>query len=172
MSTFMEIEQEFWSRVWRCAHRQPCKRCCWPWLGKAGKARYDDPGQCCRGWYEGGVFNYHELPRLYGAHVFAYIAAHGGLLPLPGSAFAICHACDYQRCCNPPHLSLGSHADNARDRRGKNWEYRLRQFVWFPDGRQVFRHRIAWGQLRDTNITTTSRLARRPRRIFGPNARA
>jgi hypothetical protein len=25
------LEARFWAKVWRCTHRHPCKRCCWPW---------------------------------------------------------------------------------------------------------------------------------------------
>lgn len=48
-------------------------------------------------------------------------AAHRAMLmlsagpPPSGKPFA-CHSCDVQLCCNPAHLSWGSHEENVRER--------------------------------------------------------
>lgn len=128
------LEERFWAKVWRCTHRWPCKKCCWPW---GTPAQYITPEDCWVAWNLPVRFSDPALDRTYQAHVFAYCLEHGDLLLLPGKAFQICHACDFSRCCNPSHLSLGSPSDNARDRRGKTWAYRLTQTVLLPDGRLI-----------------------------------
>jgi hypothetical protein len=49
------------------------------------------------------------------AHRLAFALQHG---PLPSGRgrVLILHKCDVTLCCNPQHLYLGSHNDNARDR--------------------------------------------------------
>jgi hypothetical protein len=61
------------------------------------------------------------------AHRYAFEEAIG---PIPRGVgqhgICVMHACDRKLCCNPAHLSLGTHADNMADmqakgrRKGKN----------------------------------------------------
>jgi hypothetical protein len=49
------------------------------------------------------------------AHRYAYETFVG---PIP-EGYCICHRCDNRPCCNPAHLFLGTHLDNAHDRERK-----------------------------------------------------
>jgi len=123
MASFQEVEQAFWAQVWRCSHRSPCKRCCWPWAPE----RQTDRG----------------LRRLVSTemqahpHRFAVMVTHGALfLPARRLTFVVCHACDYSPCCNPAHLWVGTQGDNIRDARDKGWFIvrRSRPYAILPDG--------------------------------------
>jgi hypothetical protein len=46
------------------------------------------------------------------AHVFAWEQANGRTVP---EGLEVMHACDEGRCCNPAHLSIGTHLENMRD---------------------------------------------------------
>lgn len=48
-------------------------------------------------------------------HRLAFALHHGPLPAGRGRVFVL-HKCDVTLCCNPEHLYLGSHNDNARDR--------------------------------------------------------
>lgn len=73
---------------------------CWSWSGATGAFGY---GQIR---FDG---------RLFLAHRLSYELAYG---PIP-SGRLVMHSCDNPPCCNPAHLSLGTHADNHADMRAK-----------------------------------------------------
>lgn len=83
---------------------------CWPWLGPVdtrgyGHLRYDG--------------------RIWRAHRLSYTLNKG---PIPKGdgphGTVVMHACDNKRCCNPKHLSLGTHADNMADMARKGRAHR------------------------------------------------
>lgn len=50
------------------------------------------------------------------AHRIMWTQLHGEI----GEGMVVMHSCDNPKCCNPSHLSLGTHADNMRDMSIKN----------------------------------------------------
>ena len=56
-----------------------------------------------------GIFNLGGEPTL--SHRISYFC-HYGEDPI---GLCILHACDNRACCNPEHLSMGTHLDNSRD---------------------------------------------------------
>jgi len=92
--------KNFWSKVdVRDADQ------CWPWLASRRKAR---PGQL-------GYGQVHINGRTLTAHRIAYMMATGRD---PGDC-KIMHSCDNPLCCNPHHLSEGTHQDNMDDMTAK-----------------------------------------------------
>lgn len=85
--------ENFWSRVWISGPGD-----CWIWRGGRHVDGY--------GW-----LRYHG--RLYAAHRLAFMLTHGALPPPP---LIIRHRCDNRPCCNPDHLEVGTHKQNAEDR--------------------------------------------------------
>lgn len=82
----------FWKNV-----RVASPSACWEWTGsRSANGRY---GQF---WYLGAPV---------GAHRIAYTLTQGAV---PSGA-SVMHRCDNPICCNPDHLSVGSHTDNMRD---------------------------------------------------------
>jgi len=71
----------------------------------------------CWPWKQAVTPDGHGIVRLNGrtqkAHRVAWEMATGQLL-LPGAV--VRHLCHNPACCNPAHLTLGTHADNVRDR--------------------------------------------------------
>ena len=71
---------------------------CWPWTG-------------CRQPKGYGHFYPAWRVNLY-AHRVAWEIANGA--PVPAGQHVM-HSCDNPSCCNPAHLSVGTHSDNMRD---------------------------------------------------------
>lgn len=108
-----ETVARFWAKVDK---RGPDE--CWGWLGLK------------RGGY--GRF------KAVGGKVIASRVAYAlvkGAIPL---GLCVCHSCDNPACCNPAHLFLGSHGENARDRDAK--------------GRQASGERCALSKLKDADV--------------------
>jgi len=118
MTALAAIEQRFWSQVWRCDHRWPCRRCCWPWKRWGTET---DPWERWRSINRYGSFFDPLLRRSVSVHRYAYMLARGCLLlPAPTRPFCVRHVvCDFPPCCNAAHLAIGTHSDNMRDKRGK-----------------------------------------------------
>jgi hypothetical protein len=69
---------------------------CWPWVGAK---THDGYGQIAK---DGAPVR---------AHRAAYEHANG---PIP-DGLLVRHKCNNKQCCNPAHLEVGTHADNAQD---------------------------------------------------------
>ena len=87
------LAERLWSRV---AIGAPDE--CWEW----GGFRKDGYGQIGAGRRQDG---------LIGTHRAAWVVTYGDI----PAGLVVRHSCDNPPCCNPSHLSLGTHADNARD---------------------------------------------------------
>lgn len=84
-------QERFWERVEK---RGPDE--CWPWTGYITAGGYGQFGTC-------------ERP--YSAH---RLALRFSDTEIPEGR-VVMHSCDNPPCCNPAHLSVGTHADNNRD---------------------------------------------------------
>ncbi len=74
------------------------------------------------------------------AHRLVFVAANGVDIPLD---MVVMHSCDNPPCCNPSHLSLGTQADNMRDRdvkmgrQSRPSDYVERVIAMYGDGQTV-----------------------------------
>jgi len=86
------------NRFWSHVTKTPT---CWIWHGSKNKDNY-------------GVYSANGVTYL--AHRLAWLLIKGSI---PDGKI-IMHSCDNPACCNPEHLSIGTHMDNAIDRLSKN----------------------------------------------------
>lgn len=82
----------FWSKV----DRSEDQSACWNWTGGKDKDGY-------------GFF--YIFGQTVIASRFIYELLNG---PIP-KGMIVCHHCDNPSCCNPNHLFIGTHSDNALD---------------------------------------------------------
>ena len=99
----MPIEARFWKGV-----KIQSKSECWPWL-KADDGCY-------------GYGHIRDGSKDLKAHRVAFTLSKGSI-PI---GMNVLHHCDNPKCCNPDHLFLGTHADNAKDRKlkGRNGDHK------------------------------------------------
>lgn len=74
---------------------------CWEWTGTRFHSGY-------------GRMKYNRV--VWYAHRYSWVF-HNAAIP---SGLIVCHKCDNPPCCNPGHLFLGTHKDNAADRDRKH----------------------------------------------------
>lgn len=91
----------FWARV-----EKGDRGACWPWT---------------RGRFPFGHGFVKLNGRTTGSHRIAWHLARG---PIP-EGLCVLHKCDNPPCCNPDHLFLGTHRDNANDRHRKGRTARI-----------------------------------------------
>lgn len=91
---------------------------CWEW----NKSRNNR-----RGGYGQKTVNY----KVYSSHRLSYLVFNGDI----PDGMLVCHKCDNPPCCNPDHLFLGTHKDNAVDA----WEKgRMPLPSYIPRGNDVW----------------------------------
>lgn len=86
---------EFWNRIEILGAND-----CWEWQRNRQKSGHGH--QRIRG-------------KTVSAHRHAYELTYGPIPP----GLIVRHTCDNPPCCNPAHLIVGTHGDNARDRRDR-----------------------------------------------------
>jgi hypothetical protein len=95
----MNRAERFWSKV-----RQADIEDCWEWMASTCNSGYGQFGD-----------KIHSRWTMRLAHRVAYELVYGSV---PGHLL-VCHRCDNKLCCNPLHMFLGTHTDNALDMRRK-----------------------------------------------------
>lgn len=75
---------------------------CWLWRAATDPAGY-------------GLFKVRSSDRAHGAHRVALAMFRGNTIDAI-DGLVVRHACDNPTCCNPFHLSTGTHEDNVLDR--------------------------------------------------------
>lgn len=87
------LKARFWAKVDKSAGPEAC----WPYTGSITSHGY--------GCAQSGN------GRVIGAHKLAYLLTKG----IVADGLHVMHSCDYRRCCNPSHLSIGTRQDNMDD---------------------------------------------------------
>jgi hypothetical protein len=83
----------FWARVEKSETFE-----CWPWTLT---------------WRKDGYGEFRLPGRVVLAHRFAFMASNDRW---EIEDLVVRHSCDFPACCNPAHLSVGTHSDNVADR--------------------------------------------------------
>jgi predicted XRE-type DNA-binding protein len=102
MISIESIRERFWSGVDIRSDDE-----CWNWIRSIGSAG-------------SGVFTIRR--KNISAYKMAWELTYGDV----PEGKILCHICDNRKCCNPNHLYVGTHKENAEDRknRGRNGDQR------------------------------------------------
>jgi hypothetical protein len=156
MKTIADVATRFWARVAVGGSDE-----CWSWLKWKTDAGY-------------GRFSYWDgkRTRTVTASRFAWELKCG---PIPVGK-EVCHNCpgvDNPACCNPAHLWLGSHLQNARDRKAKGGYSQMprggnssRALLCEEEVREMLERRLGGAKLKElaadygVDITTVSVIAK------------
>lgn len=102
MSRVPNTAEIFWSRV-----EKGHSSLCWNWRGRVNKSRNPTLAY-------GRIDIFGEVG-VY-AHRVAFFLANPNTIPLRKNGdVEVRHTCDNSLCCNPAHLTLGTHYDNMQD---------------------------------------------------------
>ena len=96
-------EVRFWAKVKKAGPND-----CWEWQAYTNTGGY--------GRFKAGGND------ILLAHRYSYELHHG---PIPDGSIVM-HSCDNPPCCNPAHLSVGTHKENAADKVDKGRGFSLR----------------------------------------------
>lgn len=129
------LVERFWPKVDRSGD-------CWLWTSTLNQNGYGLFG------VGGRSGRMHLAPRV------AWELTHGRI----ADGLQIRHACDTPACVNPAHLSLGTHADNTRDRLERN---RQAKGIRFPHARLTDERVAEMRQTYDEGGTTQRELSKR-----------
>lgn len=94
-------EISFWDRVLKGSRDE-----CWPFTGSTNN---------------GGYGSFYLKDRVWGAHRLAFFLSNRERFD---ASQLVLHSCDNRICCNPNHLSQGTHKENTRQCVERNRCYR------------------------------------------------
>ena len=136
----LTLDERFWSRVDRAGEDE-----CWLWTGAKLQNGYGVIAVGPRG----------ETKQIY-THKLAYQLAKGTKVEEQG---VIRHSCHTPLCCNPNHLSNGTHAQNVEDK------VRAKRHIW---GEMVPSHVLKEDDVLEVRKLISSGVsARKIGRMFG-----
>lgn len=131
-----KIHNRFWSKVNKGDEDQ-----CWVWNAGCNPKGYGNF------WVNGKTVT---------ASCYAYTLTYGTITP----HMNVLHSCDNPPCCNPKHLFLGTHKDNAVDRehkhrcnRDKGDDHTNAKLTWHDI--DIIRNKHAFGELSQTELART-----------------
>jgi hypothetical protein len=141
--TKRSLAARFWPKV---AVGEPHE--CWPWTGARRPVKGEEYGQIY------GYWNFATKKRvILSSHRVAYELGHGTI----PAGMVVRHICDNPPCCNPTHLTLGTHADRLNGRAVLTAEKADQIRRLYATGAVTFRILAEWYGVSATQISRVVR---------------